>query len=260
MDKNSFEEVVEKLEGVIPGSIIIFFPDNLIQFKQNSTLYQTVPSEVHFRIEALFGGLTMEEGNTLKLTAEGYGDPNSPAHYGKGPLLITGDEMISGADYWEVVGFEVPYMSVNITEEKEKRISRSKLFMEIAKLLSDRSTCSRAKVGSLLVKDNRIISTGYNGAPSGLPHCVDVGCEIGPLGGCIRAVHSEANCVSHAAKNGIPTDGTTLYVTLSPCIDCAKLLINAGIKEVVYLNEYRNTAGIDLLKRVGIKVTKYREN
>ena len=246
------------MEGVIPGSIIVFFPDNLIQFKQGLFLLQTIPSEIQFKVEAIFQ--EPSTGSSIELISDGYGNPDSPNHYGRGPIFITGDEMIRGVDYWEVVGFEVPYMSINITEEKEKRISRSKLFMEIAKLLSDRSTCSRAKVGSLLVKDNRIISTGYNGAPSGLPHCVDVGCEIGPLGGCIRAVHSEANCVSHAAKNGIPTDGTTLYVTLSPCIDCAKLLINAGIKEVVYLNEYRNTAGIDLLKRVGIKVTKYREN
>lgn len=132
------------------------------------------------------------------------------------------------------------------------RIPRQKLFMGMAKLLAQRSTCTRGKVGAILVKDNRVVSTGYVGAPSGEPHCLEVGCELGPDGGCIRTVHAEANTIAFAAKNGINTEGTHLYVTLSPCINCAKLLINAGVKKVFYLEKYRDTSGIDLLNNRGI--------
>lgn len=142
--------------------------------------------------------------------------------------------------------------------KNEDRISREEMFMGMAKLLAERSTCSRAKVGALLVKDNRVISTGYVGAPSGEPHCLDVGCEIGSNGGCIRTVHAESNCVAHAAKNGIVTEEAHLYVTLSPCIDCAKLLINAGVKKVFYLEKYRDTSGIDLLNKRGIEAIQVK--
>lgn len=139
------------------------------------------------------------------------------------------------------------------------RISREEMFMGMAKLLAERSTCARAKVGALLVKDNRVISTGYGGAPSGEPHCLDVGCEIGPDGGCIKTVHAEAGCISYSAKEGIATKGTHLYVTLSPCLNCAKLLINAGIEKVFYLKKYRDTSGIDLLNKRGIETVQIEE-
>lgn len=124
--------------------------------------------------------------------------------------------------------------------------------MGMAKLLAERSTCNRGQVGALLVKDNRVVSTGYVGAPSGEPHCLEAGCELGLDGGCIRTVHAEANTLAYAAKEGISTNGTHLYVTLSPCINCAKLLINAGVKKVFYLKKYRDTSGIDLLNNRGI--------
>ena len=140
------------------------------------------------------------------------------------------------------------------------RIPRDTLFMEICKLMSKRSTCLRAQVGSLLILDNRIISCGYNGAPSKLPHCTEEGCIIGETGGCKRCTHSESNCVSWAARHGIRTDGSILYCTMSPCRDCSMLLINAGVKEVIYLDKYRDTSGIDLLTKAGIKVTEYKED
>ena len=141
----------------------------------------------------------------------------------------------------------------------DTRPSREKIFMDMAILLAERSTCTRAKVGAVLTRDFRIISTGYVGAPSGLEHCLDVGCEIGPLGGCVRTIHAEANTLFYAAREGISTKGTTLFVTLSPCVDCAKSLVNAGVRKVVYLKAYRKTEGLDLLKKSGVEVCRYAE-
>jgi len=134
------------------------------------------------------------------------------------------------------------------------RISRAALYMAMAQLLAMRGTCTRARVGAVVVKDGRVISTGYVGSPSGTPHCIDVGCEIGPGGGCIRTVHAEANAIAFAAKYGIALEGSTMYCTLSSCRKCAELIINSGIKEVVYLNEYRDMAGPDLLEKAGVTV------
>jgi dCMP deaminase len=135
------------------------------------------------------------------------------------------------------------------------RISRLKMFYDLLSVIEKRSTCDRKKVAAIIEREGRIISMGYAGAPSGLPHCIDVGCKIDPdTGGCIRTVHAEANAIAFAAKNGISTEGATLYCTMSPCLNCAKLIINCGIKEVIYKEEYRNKDGINLLKEAGVKV------
>ena len=137
-----------------------------------------------------------------------------------------------------------------------ERISRDEMFCIIAMIVSLRATCERAKIGAVLVKENRIVSIGYNGSPSGSPHCTEAGCLIDERGGCKRTVHAEANVIAFAAKNGIETDGTTLYCTVSPCIDCAKLLINSGVKRLVYLEGYRDTSGIELLMNCGVEVCR----
>lgn len=124
----------------------------------------------------------------------------------------------------------------------------------MATITSSRGTCTRASVGCVIAKDGRIISTGYVGAPSGLPHCTAVGCEPGPDGGCIRTVHAEANAIAFGARHGISTDGADLYCTHSPCASCAKLIINAGIVRVVYEHEYRIRGGINLLRMAGVMV------
>jgi len=136
------------------------------------------------------------------------------------------------------------------------RINRETMFMRIANIVSERSTCSRLKVGAVLVKDSRIISTGYNGAPKGLPHCEDSGCEM-ENDSCIRTVHAEANVIAFAAKNGIVTDGATLYTTTAPCYTCSKLLVNAGISKVVFENEYRIKKGLRLLEECGVHIHEY---
>jgi dCMP deaminase len=134
----------------------------------------------------------------------------------------------------------------------EQRTDREFVLMRTAQLYASRSTCLRAQVGAILARDGRIISTGYNGAPSGISHCSEGnGCMIfGPP--CIRTVHAEANCIAYAAKWGISTDGAWLYTTHSPCNDCAKLLINAGIARVVYLNEYRYLEPLEFLMTAGV--------
>jgi dCMP deaminase len=138
------------------------------------------------------------------------------------------------------------------------RISRDVLFMEIAKLMAARSTCTRGNVGAVIVRDRRIVVTGYNGAPSNMAHCLDVGCDLGPGGGCQRAVHAEANAIAFAARDGISLLGTTLYSTHAPCRKCAELIVNAGIKIVVYNIAYRDPAGLDLLDLAGVEFHEYQ--
>ena len=120
------------------------------------------------------------------------------------------------------------------------RKSWDEYFMEIAEIVKTRSTCLRRQVGAVIVKDNRIITTGYNGAPSGLRHCTDIGgCErerlhipSGQRHELCRALHAEQNAIIQAAKVGVSTEGATIYITLQPCVICAKMLVNAGITRI----------------------------
>jgi len=161
---------------------------------------------------------------------------------------------------------------------------KHRTFMVIAGDLSGLSTCSRKRVGAVIVKEGRCITWGYNGAPPGLPHCDenfhgwDNSEEITFLPederqrrieetkadleefGCRNATHAEANALAYAAKHGISTDGGTLYVTVSPCEVCARLLIAAGIETVYYDEEYRDYGGISLLKRAGARCIHWPYN
>jgi dCMP deaminase len=135
------------------------------------------------------------------------------------------------------------------------RMTREEMYAAMAIIVSQRGTCKRAKAGAVLIKDNRIVSMGYNGAPEGLPHCLDVGCLM-EGGHCIRTVHAEANLIAFAAREGIPTKGCTIYVTFEPCLTCAKLIINAGIRRVVVLGERGaypgSAAGVALLDQSSV--------
>ena len=139
-------------------------------------------------------------------------------------------------------------------------------FMEIAELVKTRSTCQRRNVGALIVKDNRIISTGYNGPPSGIEHCED-------LGGCYRemlhvpsgerhelcrALHAEQNAIIQAAKFGVSTENATLYVTHQPCIICAKMIINSGIKKIIYGNPYPDEGAMKMLNDARIEMIPFK--
>ena len=124
-------------------------------------------------------------------------------------------------------------------------------YLEMAEIWAKNSYCKRRQVGALLVKDNMIISDGYNGTPSGFENVCEENGVTKPY-----VLHAEANAISKIAKSGNSSLGATLYVTASPCIECSKLIIQSGIKRVVYKDEYRLTDGIDLLRRAGIEVEK----
>jgi dCMP deaminase len=127
------------------------------------------------------------------------------------------------------------------------RPSWDQYFMTITRQVAERSTCTRAKVGAVIVRDKNILATGYNGAPAGLPHCTDVGCLVytsrTPAGeteeNCFRTIHAEINAIAQAAKNGAAISGASVYITHTPCIHCLKVLVNTGIKHVYYEHEYK---------------------
>lgn len=132
-------------------------------------------------------------------------------------------------------------------------------FIDIAEKVSERSTCLRRHTGAVLVKDKRILSTGYNGVPSGLEHCEKVGClreqrniASGSHHELCRGIHAEQNAVVQAARHGITIDGSTIYTTHQPCVLCAKILINAGVVDIVYRDSYPDPLSEELLAEAGI--------
>lgn len=147
------------------------------------------------------------------------------------------------------------------------RPSWHEYFMKITELVSTRATCLRRKVGAIIVRDRRILTTGYNGPPENIVHCED-------RGGCMRdelkipsgqrmelsrAIHAEQNAIIQAAKMGISIQDSTLYVTTHPCFTCAKMLINAGVKEIIYKDGYPDEFAKEILKEAGVKVIKFEE-
>jgi len=147
-----------------------------------------------------------------------------------------------------------------------KRPSWDEYFMKAANLVSSRSTCLRRKVGAVLVKDKRILATGYNGAPTGIVHCEVTGClreklhvPSGKRHELCRGLHAEQNVILQAALYGISVNGSTIYITNAPCSICAKMIINAGIKEVIYADSYPDEMAQDFLKAANIKMMKMDE-
>ena len=135
-------------------------------------------------------------------------------------------------------------------EDKQKKFDAS--YLEMASVWAKNSYCKRRQVGALIVKDRMIISDGYNGTPSGFENiCEDENGVTKPY-----VLHAEANAITKVAKSGNSSQGATLYVTASPCLECSKLIIQSGIKRVVYKDEYRLTDGVDLLRRAGVEVEK----
>jgi dCMP deaminase len=141
------------------------------------------------------------------------------------------------------------------------------IYMDLAETLAKRSHCVKAQVGSVLTKDTRIVSLGYNGPPSGTYNCDEVwpqeGCPRDSKGSCSLALHAEQNAILYASKNNISIEGSTLYVTLSPCISCARVIYTVGIKKVFYLNSYaeykglKNDEGVEFLRKFGVEVTQF---
>jgi dCMP deaminase len=134
------------------------------------------------------------------------------------------------------------------------RKSREEVFMEMVRVLEQRSTCQRAKVAAIIVKEGRPVSVGYNGPASGVPECEEcMGAD------CNRSVHAEMNAIAFAAKEGVSTNFTTLYCSMSPCINCAKIILNAGVRRIVYCEEYRLKEGINFLKENGVLIERCQE-
>ena len=142
-------------------------------------------------------------------------------------------------------------MEPNTALPPAPRPSWDEYFMDIAFTVASRSTCDRAHVGAVLVRDRRILATGYNGSPAGLPHCDEVG-HLMVDGHCVRALHAEQNAIIQAALHGISTEGATAYVTHQPCLTCAKMLINAGIHRVVYAGNYPDDNSRRFLAQAGV--------
>ena len=139
-------------------------------------------------------------------------------------------------------------------KQKQKRISWHEYFMRNAFLISSRATCDRLMVGAVIVRDSRIIATGYNGSTSGEDHCLDVGCLIED-GHCIRTIHAEINALLQCARLGISCKDATAYVTHFPCLNCTKALIQAGIKKIYYTKGYNNhDYAIELLNKNNVQV------
>ncbi len=136
-------------------------------------------------------------------------------------------------------------------------------FMEMAMVAKKRSTCMRRQVGAVIVKDNRILATGYNGAPKGIRHCGETGClrenlniPSGERHELCKGLHAEQNAIIQAAVFGSAIEGGTIYTTLSPCILCTKMLINSGIKRIVLRDEYNDQLSKELLQESGIEISK----
>ena len=145
-------------------------------------------------------------------------------------------------------------------ETQNARPSWDQYFMDIVELVSRRSTCLRRKVGAILVRDKRILATGYNGPPAGIAHCSETGClrdklkvPSGERHELCRGLHAEQNAIIQAALYGVSTKGSTLYCTTHPCIICAKMIINSGIESFVYRESYRDALAVQMLNEAGVQ-------
>lgn len=133
------------------------------------------------------------------------------------------------------------------------RVSWDRYFMNLAVQAATRSTCPRKHVGAVIVRDKTILSTGYNGSIRGAPHCTDAGCLMDNEH-CVRTVHAEANALIQAARNGVRLDDSQIYVTASPCFDCFKLIVNAGIRTVYYGEFYRDERVLEFARQAEIRM------
>lgn len=148
--------------------------------------------------------------------------------------------------------------------DKSERPSWDSYFMQIAQLVASRSTCMRRQVGAVIVKDKQILSTGYNGSPSGLKHCGEVGClrqvlniSSGERTEICRAVHAEQNALLQAARHGVAIEGADMYTSVQPCVLCTKMIINTGIKRVIYASPYPDSMAMKIAEESGLELIAY---
>ena len=141
--------------------------------------------------------------------------------------------------------------------EDHQRPTWDDYFMNIAREVAQRSTCTRAQVGAVIVKEKRILTTGYNGSPRGLPHCSEVGCLM-ENDHCVRTLHAEQNAIIQAAVFGVSITDSTLYCTSTPCVVCVKMLINAGVKEIIYSGDYPDDLAKKMLRESNLKIKRFK--
>ena len=143
--------------------------------------------------------------------------------------------------------------------QRRERPSWDEYFLQIARLAATRATCPRRRVGAVLVRDHRVLATGYNGSVHGAPHCDEVGCLIVIRDGresCVRTVHAELNAIIQCAVNGVSSVGSTMYCTDFPCVSCAKAMVQAGVVRVVYLADYPDPNSREILAAGGVSLEK----
>ena len=148
------------------------------------------------------------------------------------------------------------HMVGDVNDPADSRPSWDEYFVQITFQVARRSTCPRAAVGAVIVRDKRILTTGYNGAPSGLPHCTEIGCLM-VNDHCVRTLHAEQNAIIQAALHGVNVSGSTIYVTHQPCLMCSKMIINAGIERVVYSSEYPDPIAERFLADAGVRLEQW---
>ena len=148
-----------------------------------------------------------------------------------------------------------------------QRPSWDAYFMNITALVAQRATCTRRAVGAIIVKDKRILTTGYNGAPTGIRHCLEVGClreamniPSGERHELCRGIHAEQNAIIQAAYHGVSVKGASLYCTNQPCAICAKMIINAGIKKIYYQSGYADSLSQEMLSEAGVELIRYDDS
>jgi dCMP deaminase len=151
-----------------------------------------------------------------------------------------------------------------MTQNAHDRPTWDEYFMTIARQVSERSTCLRRRCGAVIVKDRRMLATGYNGTPRGLRHCAEIGClreQRGIASGAhhelCRGIHAEQNAIIQAALHGVAIEGSTIYTTHQPCVQCAKMLINAGVSEIVYAESYPDPLSEEMLTEAGVSRRRY---
>ncbi|MBW1708500.1 MAG: cytidine/deoxycytidylate deaminase family protein [Deltaproteobacteria bacterium] len=156
---------------------------------------------------------------------------------------------------------------MSLNNPKKSRPTWDEYFLQITDMVASRSTCVRRQVGAILVMEKRILATGYNGAPQGLQHCLDIGCiratndvPSGQRHELCRGIHAEQNVIIQAARYGISIPGSTLYCTTQPCVICTKMLINAGVRRICYREGYADKLSLEMLEQAGIELVKMEES
>jgi dCMP deaminase len=259
--KRCLKETEGKENIVIDG---IRNPGEVQEIKKVGGIMVGVDAPVELRFERLLSRKRESDPKTLddfkKMEARDRGDKESEVGQQVDKCLELSDHILVNDSTLETLKTKVEYILLKEkTKENPKRPTWDEYFIKIAALVGERSTCLRHKVGAVIVKDKRLLSTGYNGAVKSVKDCIEKGClrdelkiPSGTRHEICRAVHAEQNAIIQAAFYGVDTRNAIMYCTHTPCMICAKMMINAGIKEIVTYNNYPDANALELLKEADI--------